>query len=112
MEGTDDNLYGVTPCGGPTDNGVIFRLTMPSLVPTPAFGTPTLLLNGMIVIAWNTVTGQTYQVQYVSDLRSTNWVNLGVRPRHQCRDDNLGCHRSLLSTILPCGVIPALMAVH
>ncbi len=77
VEGTDDNLYGVTPCGGPTDNGVIFRLTMPSLVPTPAFGTPTLLLNGMIVIAWNTVTGQTYQVQYVSDLRSTNWVNLG-----------------------------------
>jgi uncharacterized repeat protein (TIGR03803 family) len=77
VEGTDDNLYGVTPYGGPTGNGVIFRLTMPSLVPAPAFGSPTLLLNGTIVIAWNTVAGQTYQVQYVSDLRSTNWVNLG-----------------------------------
>jgi uncharacterized repeat protein (TIGR03803 family) len=77
VEGTDDNLYGVTPCGGPTDNGVIFRLTMPSLVPTPAFRTPALPLNGTIVIAWNTVPGQTYQVQCVSDLRSTNWVNLG-----------------------------------
>jgi uncharacterized repeat protein (TIGR03803 family) len=77
VEGTDDNLYGVTPYGGLTDNGVIFRLTMPSLVPTLAFRTPTLLLNGTIVLAWNTVAGQTYQLQYVSDLRSTNWINLG-----------------------------------
>jgi uncharacterized repeat protein (TIGR03803 family) len=77
VEGTDDNLYGVAQNGGPSDNGIIFRLTVASLVPTPAFSAPTLLPNGTIVLAWNTVAGQTYQLQYVSDLRSTNWISLG-----------------------------------
>jgi uncharacterized repeat protein (TIGR03803 family) len=77
VEGTDDNLYGTTQNGGPMDNGVIFRLTVPSLVPTLAFRTPILLANGTITLAWNTVAGQTYQLQYVSDLGSTNWVSLG-----------------------------------
>jgi uncharacterized repeat protein (TIGR03803 family) len=76
VEGMDDNLYGVAQNGGPSDNGVIFRLTVPSLVPTPALKA-TLLPNGTIALAWNTVAGQTYQLQYVSDLRSTNWVSLG-----------------------------------
>jgi uncharacterized repeat protein (TIGR03803 family) len=73
----DDNLYGVAQNGGPSDNGVIFRLTVPSLVPTPAFGAPTLLPNGTIVLAWSTVAGQTYQLQSVTNLASTSWVNLG-----------------------------------
>jgi uncharacterized repeat protein (TIGR03803 family) len=77
VEGTDDNLYGVTQNGGPTDNGVIFRLTVPSLVPTLAFRTPIRLVNGTITLAWNTVAGQTYQLQSVANLTSTNWVNLG-----------------------------------
>ena len=77
VEGMDDNLYGVAQNGGPSDNGVIFRLTVPSLVPTPAFGAPTLLPNGTIVLAWSTVAGQTYQLQSVTNLASTSWVNLG-----------------------------------
>jgi uncharacterized repeat protein (TIGR03803 family) len=77
VEGMDDNLYGVAQNGGPSDNGVIFRLTVPSLVPTPAFSAPTLLPNGTIVLAWSTVAGQTYQLQSVTNLASTNWVNLG-----------------------------------
>jgi uncharacterized repeat protein (TIGR03803 family) len=76
VEGMDDNLYGVAQNGGPSDNGVIFRLTVPSLVPTPALKA-TLLPNGTIALAWNTVARQTYQLQYVSNLRSTNWVSLG-----------------------------------
>lgn len=27
--------------------------------------------------SWNTVTGQTYQVQYNTDLAGSNWANLG-----------------------------------
>ena len=77
VEGTDDNLYGTTQNGGPMDYGVIFRLTVPSLVPTPAFSAPTLLPNGTIALAWSTVAGQTYQLQSVTNLASTNWVNLG-----------------------------------
>lgn len=76
VEGMDDNLYGVAQNGGPSDNGVIFRLTVTSLVPTPALKA-TLLPNGTIALAWNTVARQTYQLQYVSNLRSTNWVSLG-----------------------------------
>jgi hypothetical protein len=59
------------------DNGVVFRLTVPSLVPTLAFRSPIRLANGTITLAWNTVAGQTYQLQYCPDLKSTNWVNLG-----------------------------------
>jgi uncharacterized repeat protein (TIGR03803 family) len=77
VEGANDNLYGTTQNGGPMDYGVIFRLTVPSLVPTPAFSAPTLLPNGTIALAWSTVARQTYQLQYISDLRSTNWVSLG-----------------------------------
>jgi uncharacterized repeat protein (TIGR03803 family) len=77
VEGTDYNLYGVAPNGGPSGNGVFFWLTVASLVPTPALSAPTLLPNGTIALAWKTVAGQTYQLQYVSDLRSANWVNLG-----------------------------------
>jgi len=77
VEGTDDNLYGTTQNGGPMNNGVIFRLTVPSLMPTLAFRTPVRLANGTVTLSWNTVGGQTYQLQSVTNLASTNWVNLG-----------------------------------
>ncbi|MGB7769683.1 MAG: choice-of-anchor tandem repeat GloVer-containing protein [Verrucomicrobiia bacterium] len=77
VEGTDDNLYGTTQNGGPMDNGVIFSLSVPSLLPTLAFRTPIRLTNGTITFAWNAVDGQTYQLQSINNLASTNWVNLG-----------------------------------
>jgi uncharacterized repeat protein (TIGR03803 family) len=77
VEGTDDNLYGVAQNGGPSNNGVIFRLTVPSLVPSLAFRTPILPANGTITLTWNAVVGQTYQLQSVTNLTSTNWCNLG-----------------------------------
>ena len=77
VQGIDDNLYGVAQNGGPSDNGVVFRLSVPSLVPTLAFRVPTRLPNGTIVLAWDSVPGQYYQLEYVSDLKSKNWINLG-----------------------------------
>jgi uncharacterized repeat protein (TIGR03803 family) len=77
VEGTDDNLYGTTQNGGPMNNGVIFRLTVPSLMPTLAFRAPIQLANGTVTFSWNAVIGQTYQLQSVTNLTSTNWINLG-----------------------------------
>ena len=36
------------------------------------------LSNGVITIAWNSATGQTYQVQYKGDFTATNWQVLGT----------------------------------
>jgi uncharacterized repeat protein (TIGR03803 family) len=77
VEGTDDNLYGTTQNGGPMNNGVIFRLSVPSLMPTLAFRAPIQLANGTVTFSWNAVIGQTYQLQSVTNLASTNWLNLG-----------------------------------
>jgi hypothetical protein len=50
---------------------------VPSLTPTLAFRTPVRLANGTVTLSWNTVMGQSYQLQSVTNLASTNWVNLG-----------------------------------
>jgi len=33
--------------------------------------------NGAVTFSWNSVVGQTYQMQYTSDLSATNWQDLG-----------------------------------
>ncbi|MGA2751333.1 MAG: choice-of-anchor tandem repeat GloVer-containing protein [Verrucomicrobiota bacterium] len=71
VQGSDGALYGTTVNGGANDSGTIFRLTVP---PAFRFATPT---NGMISLAWSAVAGQTYQVQYTTDLTHPNWLNLG-----------------------------------
>jgi hypothetical protein len=35
------------------------------------------LTNSMLGLTWSTETGGRYQLQYNSDLSSTNWTNLG-----------------------------------
>ena len=86
-EGRNGKLYGTTPFGGsrfiPYDSpsrshpwedegyGTTFSLNIP----------PTILgltaTNGAIAISWNALSNQVCQVQYNTDLGSTNWVNLG-----------------------------------
>jgi len=33
--------------------------------------------NGIVSLAWNIMPGTKYQLQYNTDLSSTNWLNLG-----------------------------------
>jgi uncharacterized repeat protein (TIGR03803 family) len=78
IQSADGSLYGTTQNGGVDGNGVVFRLTTPSLVPSLAFRSSALLANHtQVALTWITVAGQTYQLQYVADLKSTNWINLG-----------------------------------
>ncbi len=45
-------------------------------VPTPMFQSVTQT-NGAISFSWNALAGLTYQLQYNTDLSTTNWANLG-----------------------------------
>ena len=45
-------------------------------IATPAFQSAASV-SGSISFTWAAVTGATYQLQYTTDLRTTNWINLG-----------------------------------
>ncbi len=78
VEGKDGNLYGTTSYGGPnwqhsvnSGYGTIFRITIPPVFQTI---TPT---NGGVAFTWSAMSNQVCQVQYSTNLFSTNWINLG-----------------------------------
>jgi len=72
-QGTDGNFYGMTYGGGAFGAGTIFRLS----VPMPSIFQKVTIINSAIGLFWSAVAGRTYQVQYNTDLTSTNWTNLG-----------------------------------
>jgi uncharacterized repeat protein (TIGR03803 family) len=74
VEGSDGRFYGTTYGGGQGGVGTVFRLT---IVPAaPVFHTATLT-DSALGLTWSTEAGRTYQLQYNSDLGSSNWTNLG-----------------------------------
>jgi uncharacterized repeat protein (TIGR03803 family) len=73
LVGNDGNLYGVTPNGGSYNAGTLFRIS----VPMPPRLLSVVRTNGNLRATWSAVAGQTYQVEYTSDLSQTGWNNLG-----------------------------------
>lgn len=73
MKTADGNFYGVTSDGGQYHAGTIFRLS----VPLPPVLRSTAQSVDTLTLTWSAVAGQSYQVQYNSDLSSTNWNELG-----------------------------------
>jgi len=71
VQGSDGNFYGTTESGGVGGGGTVFRLTI-----VPEFQAVTLT-NNTLNLTWSTEAGGTYQLQSTSDLRSSNWSNLG-----------------------------------
>ncbi len=71
VQGSDGYLYGTTDIGWTSYWGTLFRLTI-----EPEFQAVTLT-NGTLSLTWSTEAGGTYQLQYTSDLGSSNWTNLG-----------------------------------
>jgi uncharacterized repeat protein (TIGR03803 family) len=71
VQGLDGNLYGTTENGGTNGNfGTVFCIIIPPTVQSLSQTGNTLMLS------WSSVAGQIYQVQYTSDLTSTNWSTL------------------------------------
>ncbi len=74
IQGTDGCFYGTSLSGGANGDGYLFRISAPvapvfqSITPTP----------GNINLTWSSVAGQTYQVQYSTDLSRSGWNNLGA----------------------------------
>jgi uncharacterized repeat protein (TIGR03803 family) len=73
VQGPDNNLYGTTSAGGAIGLGTIFRLS----VPMPAVFKTMTVTNGAATFTWSAVAGQTYQVQYATNLTAANWTILG-----------------------------------
>jgi uncharacterized repeat protein (TIGR03803 family) len=71
VQGADGSFYGTTLNGGTNGYGTVFRLSI-----LPEFQAVTLT-NGLLSLTWNAEHGGLYQLQYVSDLSSTNWTDLG-----------------------------------
>jgi uncharacterized repeat protein (TIGR03803 family) len=69
VQGSDGSFYGTTAYGGAGGGGTVFRLTI-----VPEFQAVTLT-NGALSLTWSAEAGGTYQLQYTSDLSSTNWTN-------------------------------------
>ena len=75
VQGTDGNFYGTTSSGGVYGIGAIFRLSLVS-PPRPVFQSVTQSA-GTITLTWSAVAGQTYQLQFKTNLNQMSWNNLG-----------------------------------
>jgi uncharacterized repeat protein (TIGR03803 family) len=71
VQGSDGNFYGEAGNDGTNLYGSVFRLTI-----VPEFQAVTLT-NSTLNLTWSTEAGGMYQLQYTSDLSSSNWSNLG-----------------------------------
>ena len=73
LQATDGNFYGMASSGGEFANGTIFRLSIP-MQPVVQSANQA---DGSLTLTWISVVGQTYQLQYNSELTSSNWINFG-----------------------------------
>jgi uncharacterized repeat protein (TIGR03803 family) len=80
--GNDNNLYGTTAEGGSSDDGTVFCLMLPQVV-TPPVIPPTLTLqfwSGYPLLSLYGTLGDTYTVQYATNLAVPNWTPILIVP--------------------------------
>jgi uncharacterized repeat protein (TIGR03803 family) len=70
--GPDGNFYGTAQNGGANGSGAIFQLAI--LHPPPQIQTVSTA-GGMINLAWSVIPGQSYIVQFSTNLSQGNWTN-------------------------------------
>ena len=71
----DDRTFYGTTFNGSYGYGNVFRLSL-SRPPAPVFQSADAV-NGRITLAWSAIAGQSYQVQFTTNLSSGMWANLG-----------------------------------
>lgn len=77
IQGTDGNIYGTTEFGGTYGYGTVFVMKLAAPVPAPVI-LSTVETNETFALTWSAVSNDTYQVQYSTNLLSTNWTNLNA----------------------------------
>jgi uncharacterized repeat protein (TIGR03803 family) len=70
VETGDGNFYGTTSFGGAGSSGTVFRFALAPVLSVSQ-------TNGTLELTWSTDKGWNYQLQYSTDLISSNWINLG-----------------------------------
>ena len=73
VQASDGSFYGTTFSGGQGSAGTVFRLTI--VRAAPVFKAVTLT-NSILNLTWSTEAGGRNQLQYNSDLSSSNWNSL------------------------------------
>jgi uncharacterized repeat protein (TIGR03803 family) len=78
VQGIDGSFYGTTSEGGTVGNGfgTVFRLTITPPATAPRF-TAVTQTSDTLSLTWSTIAGTSYQLQYNSDLGTTNWTGVG-----------------------------------
>lgn len=72
IQGMDNCFYGTTRGGGEFGKGTVFRLS----VPLPPVFQSIAETNGSVVLSWESVAGQSYQLQCTTNLAS--WADVGI----------------------------------
>jgi uncharacterized repeat protein (TIGR03803 family) len=72
LQASDGTFYGTTHTGA-ADSGTVFRLSAPVL---PFFRSASVH-SGAMQLSWTSVSGQDYQLQFITNAIQTNWTNLG-----------------------------------
>jgi hypothetical protein len=72
IQGSDGSFYGTTANtgAGGAGAGIVFRLTI-----VPEFEAA-IVTSNKLNLTWSTEVGGRYQLQYNSELTSSNWINL------------------------------------
>jgi uncharacterized repeat protein (TIGR03803 family) len=78
VQGSDGNFYGTTEDGGTNDGGTVFKLTVPLNPPPYPINqiTGVQLFGTNIVFSIPSIAYETYQLQFSSSMKPTNWVNV------------------------------------
>lgn len=71
LAAADGSLYGTSGINGSAGGGNIFRLNLASTIQKP------MKSGNSLVLTWDAIPGQQYQVQYKQSLSQTNWTALG-----------------------------------
>ncbi len=75
VQGSDGNFYGTTYGGGSYNNGSVFRIWVPLNPPANQIS-GFQLIGTNVVFKIPSVAGETYQLQYTTDLTSGIWSNV------------------------------------
>jgi len=74
VQTAEDTFYGTTYSGGASNLGTVFRI---QITPGPPMLKSVSQIGGGFTFAWAALTGRSYQVQFNTNLTTTNWVDLG-----------------------------------